>query len=171
MFDGATFPKPAGEAQRATLDVRWKQQPEKALANRVALVSCVKSKCPSESPARDLYTSPLFVGMRRYAEQHADAWFILSAEYGVLSPDQLVASYANTLNTMMKADRLEWAKRVQQQLLKVLVPGTKVIILAGKRYREGIVPFLRGEGFSVEVPMEGLRIGSQLSWLNRHAHK
>jgi hypothetical protein len=55
--------------------------------------------------------------------------------------------------------------------IKVLVPGTKVIFLAGKRYREDIIPFLTGKGFSVEVPMEGLGIGSQLSWLNRHAHK
>lgn len=143
-------------------------QPEKVMATRVALVSCVKSKRESESPARDLYTSPLFVGMRRYAEQHADAWFILSAEHGVLAPDQLVAPYEKTLNKMVKAERLVWAERVRQQLLKVLLPGTKVIVLAGERYREGIVPFLKSEGFSVEVPMEGLKLGPQISWLNGH---
>jgi hypothetical protein len=98
MFEGATFPKPAGEAQRAHEPRRQVegQQPEKALANRVALVSCVKSKRTSESPARDLYTSPLFTKMRRYAEQHAEAWFILSAEHGVLAPDQLVAPATRT---------------------------------------------------------------------------
>jgi hypothetical protein len=143
-------------------------QPEKAMATRVALVSCVKSKRESESRARDLYTSPLFVGMRRYAEQHADAWFILSAEHGVLAPDQLVAPYEKTLNKMVKAERLVWAERVRQQLLKVLLPGTKVIVLAAERYREGIVPFLKSEGFSVEVPMEGLKLGPQISWLNGH---
>ena len=56
---------------------------------------------------------------------------------------------------MVKAERLVWAERVRQQLLKVLLPGTKVIVLAGARYREGVVPFLKSEGFSVEVPMEG----------------
>jgi hypothetical protein len=106
--------------------------------------------------------------MRRYAEQHADAWFILSAEHGVLAPDQPIAPYEKTLNKMVKAERLVWAERVRQQLLKVLLPGTKVIVLAGERYREGIVPFLKSEGFSVEVPMEGLKLGPQMSWLNRH---
>lgn len=141
------------------------------MANRVAFVSCVKSKRESESPARDLYTSPLFAGMRRYAEQHVDVWFILSAEHGLLAPDEVVAPYEKTLYKMMKAERLDWAERVQQQIIKVLPPGTKVIVLAGKRYREGLVPFLASKGYSVEVPMEGLSIGSQLSWLNGHTHK
>lgn len=109
--------------------------------------------------------------MRRYAEHHAEAWFILSAEHGVLAPDELVAPYEKSLNKMRKAERLVWAERVQQQIIKVLLPGTKVIFLAGKRYREDIVPFLTSKGFSVEVPMKSLAIGSQLSWLNRHTHK
>ncbi len=50
----------------------------------VALVSCVKSKRAVASPARELYVSPLFKGMRAYAETRADAWYILSAEHGVL---------------------------------------------------------------------------------------
>jgi cytoplasmic iron level regulating protein YaaA (DUF328/UPF0246 family) len=141
------------------------------MTNRVALVSCVKSKRNSETPARDMYTSSLFTKMRRYAEQHAEAWFILSAEHGVLAPDELVAPYEKTLNKMIKAERLVWAERVQQQIIQVLLPGTKVIFLAGKRYREDIVPFLTSKGFSVEVPMQGLAIGSQLSWLNRYTHK
>lgn len=69
---------------------------------------------------------------------------------------------------MVNAERLAWAERVRQQLRKMLLPGTRVIVLAGKRYREGIVPFLEGEGFSVEVPMEGLRFGLQRRWLNGH---
>ena len=51
---------------------------------RVALVSCVKSRRPEPAPARDLYTSPLFRAMRRYAESHADAWYILSAKHGLV---------------------------------------------------------------------------------------
>ena len=53
---------------------------------RVALVSCVKSRRPEPAPARDLHTSPLFRAMRRYAESHADAWYILSAKHGLVEP-------------------------------------------------------------------------------------
>ncbi|RJG05847.1 hypothetical protein D3870_07300 [Noviherbaspirillum cavernae] len=132
----------------------------------VALVSCVKTKQERAAAAQDLYRSTLFTGMRRYAEQYADAWFILSAEYGVLRPSQVIAPYERTLNTMRKPDRLAWASRVQQQLLQVLPTGVTVVFLAGDRYREHLVPFLKYHGFVTRVPMEGLPFGRQLSWLN-----
>ena len=47
--------------------------------------------------------------------------------------------------------------------------GTTVVFLAGARYREFLVPALREFGTSIEIPMEGLRIGEQLSWLANHS--
>ena len=135
---------------------------------KVALLSCVKSKRDAPSPARDLYTSQLFRGMRRYAELNTDAWFILSAEHGLLGPDEVIAPYEKTLNKMGKLARYEWAMRVAQQLSKRLVPGSKVIILAGQRYREGIVPTLEKKGYDIEIPMSGLSFGRQLKWLKEH---
>jgi hypothetical protein len=133
--------------------------------NRVALVSCVKSKRSSPAPAADLYTSALFRGLREYAEANADAWYILSAEHGLLRPDQVIAPYERTLNTMRKADRLAWAARVQRQLLEVLPSRAEVVVLAGERYREELVPFLREHGHAVNVPLEGLSFGRQLQRL------
>ncbi|MHB1292526.1 MAG: DUF6884 domain-containing protein [Sulfuricella sp.] len=135
------------------------------MAIRVALVSCVKSKRTSAVAAVDMYISSLFKGMRWYAKQNASGWFILSAEHGVLRPDQIIFPYERTLNTMPKRDRVEWAGRVQLQLLELLPAGAVVVILAGKRYREDIVPFLKNHGFTVEVPMVGLAFGLQLRWL------
>jgi len=135
------------------------------MATRVALVSCVKSKQKGDAPACDLYTSPLFRGMRRYAEQNADAWYILSAKYGVVRPGDVIAPYEQTLNKMGKPDRTAWAERVQAALLALLPPGAAVVFLAGERYREALVTFLKQRGFTVEVPMAGLAFGSQLKWL------
>ena len=104
-----------------------------AVATRVALVSCVKQKRDSAAPACDLYLSQLFRSLRHYAETHADAWYILSAEHGVLRPDQVVEPYERTLNTMPKRERVAWAERVQQQLLELLPAGAEVILLAGLR--------------------------------------
>ena len=129
---------------------------------RVALVSCVKSKQASATPARELYTSQLFRSLRAYAEANAGVWYILSAEHGLLNPDQVVAPYERTLNTMKKADRLAWAARVQGQLFRVLPPGAEIIMLAGERYRKDLIPFLRSRGFPVRVPLEGLSFGRQL---------
>lgn len=135
------------------------------MTTKVILVSCVKSKRTSASAAQDLYTSDLFLSMRTYAQQNADQWFILSAEHGVLRPDEVIAPYEKTLNKMLKAERLEWAEKVQCRLLELMPPDASIVVLAGERYREGIVPFLGARGYSVEVPMTGLKFGFQLRWL------
>jgi hypothetical protein len=135
------------------------------MVKRIALVSCVKTKQKSAAVAEDLYISALFRSMRKYAEKNADEWFILSAQHGLLRPDQVIAPYERTLITMAKPDRLAWAAKVQKQLLKVLPPKANVIILAGERYREYIEPFLTAQGFEVTVPMNKMKFGTQLRWL------
>ncbi len=132
------------------------------MSYRVALVSCVKSKRAVPSPAKDLYTSPLFRGFRRYAESNADKWYILSAKYALLSPDDAIAPYELTLKTMKAAERMEWAGRVRRRLLEVLPPGAEVIFLAGESYRENLESFLNARGFTVSVPFRGLKQGALL---------
>ena len=139
------------------------------MATRVALVSCVKSKRTAASAAQDLYTSDLFTGMRHYAERHSDEWFILSAEHGVLKRDEVIAPYERSLNKMLKRERLEWAGKVQRRLLELIPSGASIVVLAGERYRENLVPFLKQHGFVVDVPMAGLKLGYQLRWLKEHA--
>ena len=135
------------------------------MTSRIALVSCVKTKQESAAAAEDLYTSTWFRYCRRYAEQNADRWFILSAEHGVLRPEQRIDPYERALMTMSKQARIAWAGRVQQQLLELLPASAVVIVLAGIRYRENVAPFLEERGFTITVPMLGKRSGQQLQWL------
>jgi hypothetical protein len=133
---------------------------------KIALVACVKMKRAEPSLAKDLYISPLFQGMRRHAERHADQWFILSAEHGLLRPESVVAPYEKTLNKMKKGERVEWAKRVCTQMEGQISRDAKIVFLAGERYREGLIPFLISRGNSVEIPFLGMRLGEQLSRLS-----
>jgi hypothetical protein len=134
---------------------------------RIALVSCVKKKTTGAVRASELYTSNLFRQMRCYAESHSDAWFILSAKFGLLEPQRIIEPYEQTLLTMTAADRRRWWDQVRPQLLKTLPPRACVIILAGRRYRAQMEPFLISRGYRVEVPLRGLGIGKQLQWLKR----
>jgi hypothetical protein len=111
--------------------------------------------------------SELFAKARSYAEASSTSWFILSAEYGLLSPEQIVAPYERTLNRMRKAERDSWAQKVLFQIEAELPTMKRVVFLAGKKYREGLIPTLRARGIEVYVPMEGLGIGQQLGWLKR----
>jgi hypothetical protein len=133
---------------------------------RVALVSCVKSKQSVPAPARDLYTSALFRGLRAYAELHADRWYVLSAEHGLVEPSAVLAPYEKTLNRMRRVDRDRWAAKVQQQLGEVLPESAEVIVLAGERYREELIPFLTERGCSVTIPLKGMPFGKQLQFLS-----
>jgi hypothetical protein len=131
----------------------------------VYLISCVSEKRSAPTPAKDLYTSPWFKKARDYTERAGCPWFILSAEHGLISPNQVVAPYEKTLNTMRIAERRKWAERVSSQLKEVSPEMERAVFLAGQRYREFLVDHLRKRNISIEVPMQRLRIGEQLSWL------
>ena len=133
----------------------------------VILVSCVSKKEKTRSPAKYLYTSHWFKSARRLAEDTGVPWYILSAEYGLLHPDTVIGTYDKTLNTMGAADRRAWSQKVQGQMEKELPEANKVIILAGEKYRKYLMSWLKSRFAEVSVPMEGLRIGQQLGWLNR----
>ena len=119
-------------------------------------------------PARDLYISDWFLKASAYADRISDQWFILSAKYGLLDPDDVIDPYDETLNKMPVKARRDWAVKVLDELIPQLDHDDQVVILAGMKYREFLVDPLGAKGFQVEIPMEGLRIGEQLSWLSNN---
>jgi hypothetical protein len=136
------------------------------------LVSCVAEKAAEPCEARDLYRSDWFRKARAYVEALGADWLILSAEHGVLDPRQVAAPYDATLNAMPVADRRAWSAEVMRQLRQRGQVGRRVVILAGERYREFLIPLLEpvaGGPGNVAVPMRGLGIGEQKAWLIRAA--
>lgn len=133
----------------------------------VALVSCVSAKRAHAAPAGDLYTSTLFKKAKRYALAIANSWYVLSAKHGLLAPHTVISPYDMTLNTMTSRERRGWSERVADQLRPVVGPGDTVLFLAGAKYREGLQASLRARNVEIIVPMAGMRIGEQLSWLTQ----
>jgi hypothetical protein len=131
------------------------------------LVSCVAAKRTSAAMAKDLYVSDWFVKARAHVERIGARWFILSAEHGLVDPTTVIAPYERTLNAMSSRERLAWAERVIVQMKEQLPGAERIIVFAGERYREHLMGHLRSISPDVQVPMEGLRIGEQLSWLGR----
>lgn len=134
------------------------------------LVSCVGKKRTAPAPARDLYISEWFTRARKLVEATGSNWFILSARFGLVPPDQVIAPYDVTLNDMPIAARRAWAADVQKQINRAIPPGGQCIVLAGERYREFLMDFITGR-YEVDVPMKGLAIGQQLRWLHLAALK
>ena len=137
---------------------------------RIGLISCVKLKQNSAAKAKDMYTSTLFKGMRYYIEHETERWYILSAKYGLLDPERTIEPYNKTLLDMNGFERLSWARTVLDVLKKELPPpnGSELVILAGEKYRENLIPQLKALGYSIVIPMEGLSQGRQLQFLNNY---
>jgi len=150
---------------RAAHNMNMLMQAQQIAINGITvLVSCVGKKLTYPSVAADLYQSDWFVKARSYAEQKGNRWYILSAQHGLIDPTQQVAPYEKTLTTMSIEERRTWAQQTFEQL-KRKVPRGKVVILAGQKYRENLVPLMLSAGYNVDVPMRGLGIGQQLAWL------
>src|SRR5680860_82227 len=80
------------------------------------LVACVKAKAAAPAAARDLYVSPLFRKERDYAERSGVPWFILSAEHGLVAPDEWLAPYERYLPDTPRSFRSAWGHWVAERL-------------------------------------------------------
>jgi hypothetical protein len=131
----------------------------------IVLVSCARAKLRHRARAEDLYISDLFRKSFAYARQLCPAAiFVLSAKHGLVRPDDQIDPYDLSLNPKSLAEVKAWSDIVVGQLRSHTdVEHDHFVLLAGERYRRYLAPRLR----SVEVPMEGLRIGKQLRLLKR----
>lgn len=109
--------KPASENTRA-VPARSAMQDVMPAADTitVGLVACGKTKTPTPSPARALYTGELFRRVSAFAEQTCDAWFILSAKHYLVHPDEILEPYDRTLAEMSAADRRHWGWTVESDI-------------------------------------------------------
>jgi len=133
------------------------------MKRKVILISCASQKRTQKSRVRDLYISTLFKLNLKYAEKlKPDDIYILSAKHGLLSMNQKVAPYNQTLKEMSATEVKSWSSKVLHQINKVSdIENTTYIFLAGDRYRRFILPALK----YYAIPLKGLRIGEQLKKL------
>ena len=139
------------------------------MSPNIVLVACASKKLTKAAPAKDIYQSTLFLKSRAWAEAATHPWFILSAKYGLVPPDKIISPYDLTLNTKDKTYRQAWSVQVLSALKIVVPPPHNLIFLAGRKYREGLIPNAELDGYTCEIPMRGLGIGKQLQWLSRNS--
>ncbi len=166
----ATAQPPARPAKRqgmaaSRIDSAGAVTSDAADGRRLFLVSCVKTKLSRPAKAKELYVSDWFRKARAYLEREGGAWRILSAEYGLVDPEDVIQPYEKTLITMRAAERRTWAGNVLDALEPCLADADTVVFLASERYREFLEPSLRSRSIGLDVPMRGLSQGRQLAWL------
>lgn len=136
---------------------------------QIVLVGCSKLKLTERRLAREIYMPSTFFRLcRAYAEQEGDEWYILSAKYGLVFPEQIISPYDQTLTRMFHRARYEWAMSIFTQIKKRLLQPSdeKIIILAGARYRENLAGMLEKRGHPISLPLSEIGgIGKQIKYL------
>jgi hypothetical protein len=132
----------------------------------VVLVGCVKSKLGHGARAKDLYVSDYFAKMRTYAEASGRPWFILSAEHGLVSPDDWLEPYERYLPDTSREYRRAWGQKVAEQLEQAVgsLSGVLVDVHAGAAYVVSVEEALGPRGAEVLDQLKGLSFGRRLAW-------
>lgn len=135
------------------------------ILDTVVLISCSKLKRSYACAARELYdASPLFRHSLAYARQLASPIYILSAKYGLLPEDQIIAPYNESLTDKTSKEKLVWGQTVVSQIQKEFNPEqTRFVILAGRNYYEDLLPYLP----NFELPLQGMRMGERIAALEK----
>jgi hypothetical protein len=139
------------------------------MAKKVILISCVSKKLNYKTRAEDLYISPLFRYSLAYARKlNPDEIFILSAKYGLIDLDEIIEPYDETLIGKKAEEIKKWSENVIGQISgRYDLKKDKFIFLAGANYRKYILPHI----VDYEIPMKGLGIGEQLSFLKNEINQ
>ena len=138
---------------------------QKKLIMKIALVSCSKLKQSYSCLAEEMYSkSSLFKKATSFVKNNYTRWFILSAKYGLLQPEDIIDPYNISLNKFEKNELILWSDSVFIKILD-LYP-TEIDFYAGNNYRKYLIPKLQDKGIVCSVPLTGMGIGEQLRFYN-----
>ena len=118
------------------------------------VIACGSKKRNHPAPARDMYVGSLFKNARRAAESTGLPWYIMSAKYGILRPDDMIEPYDMTYGKTTGKQPGEIAQQLAS--LNVALP---VWALVPARYADVLRAAVGSS--SVRAPLRGLSMGMQ----------
>jgi hypothetical protein len=135
----------------------------------VVLVGCVRTKRTAPSAASELFASPLFEGRRRYAVASGLPWYILSAKFGLLAPDDVIGPYDVYLADQSTGYKNAWGEFVTAQLEQHErdLRGRTIEVHAGAAYVEPLQAPFAARKVMLIAPLARLRQGNNLPGTRR----
>jgi len=137
-----------------------------SMGKLIALVGCSSRQHNRAMPARWLYHSEWFLRAAAVAETSSAGWFILSARYGLLHPDQKIAPYDLILSDLSATQRHVWAVEIIQSLDQILKPSDRLLLLADREYSAPLLPLLHSRVWRLQTPLANLSPSAQIIWLD-----
>jgi cytoplasmic iron level regulating protein YaaA (DUF328/UPF0246 family) len=81
-----------------------------------------------------MYQGDFLKPVKNYCEKMGFDYVIISAKYGLLHPDDVIEGYEMVLKTKEDVERIR--PQVEEKLRPILEKYDKVVVIAGKQYRE-----------------------------------
>ncbi len=136
-------------------------------SQRLVLLGSVSKMLLEASPAKDLYSSTLWDKRRRYAESTGMPWMILSAEHGLLQPQEVIKPYDRTLGDEKAAYQKAWSAKAAEAVIRECQRlGIEAVEThaAAVYLEKGFIEALGAAGIRVSWPLQGKQIGEQYFW-------
>jgi len=124
----------------------------------VLLLGGVNLTADSPQMVRDLDLPELFRERRTCAEEQGLPWFVLSAEKGLLRPDDLVAPHDLDLEAQPASYRLAWGAWVIERLRHEVgsLKGVRLEVHAGDAYADALAEAAQVAGARLIRTLQGL---------------
>lgn len=135
----------------------------------VLIIGCGRAKiwsresAPATVRAADAYCGSLFLASRRFAERFFPAcWYILSAHYGLLRPDDQISNYDATVGQRIPQGM---QALLALQIREVLPSHARIYSVASARYSD----WLASASASRELvrPLDGVPMFQRMQLLSR----
>ncbi len=104
----------------------------------LVILACSQKKGPNPVAARELYLGSLFKLGRKFAEVHHFDYVIISAKYGLLNPEQVIAPYDQRIANLADVRRVR--EMVISPLQELFQKYEKIIVIGGNLYRKVLEP-------------------------------
>jgi hypothetical protein len=131
----------------------------------IVLVGCSGSKAADPARAAELFTGAGFRKARDLAIRSGKPWYVISAKFGLLHPDEVIAPYDVYLPKQSPRYRSAWASWVVAQLgERHRLHDAVIEAHAGSAYCDPLIGPLAEAGATLSQPLEGLRLGQRLAW-------
>ncbi|NHJ04524.1 MAG: hypothetical protein EAX90_06855 [Candidatus Heimdallarchaeota archaeon] len=112
-----------------------------------------------------MYTSPRFYWIKKYAISNSKQWYILSAKYGLLKPNDIIEPYDVQLSTLTKKQLEKWVENTVNSINKKININDKVLFIGDDFYYDALKLKLKEKGYSFQSFMYGKSLDEKISFI------